>query len=83
MFLEISQNSQDTPVPEPFLNKVAGAACEFWEISKNTFFTEHLWATASAFIRLQMFFSLFVRFHFSHGSVSLKYFCQPWSITKL
>ena len=22
-------------------------SCEFWEISKNTFFTEHLWATAS------------------------------------
>ena len=23
-------------------------SCEFCEISKNTFFTEHLWATASA-----------------------------------
>ena len=22
-------------------------SCKFWEISKNTFFTEHLWATAS------------------------------------
>ena len=22
-------------------------SCEFYEISKNTFFTEHLWATAS------------------------------------
>ena len=22
-------------------------SCEFWNISKNTFFTEHLWATAS------------------------------------
>ena len=44
-----------------FFHKVAGAACsfikketlaqvfscEFCEISKNTFFTEHLWATAS------------------------------------
>ena len=44
-----------------FFNKVAGGACnfikketlaqvfscEFCEISKNTFFTEHLWATAS------------------------------------
>ena len=43
-----------------FFNKVAGQACnfikketlaygfscEFYEISKNTFFTEHLWATA-------------------------------------
>ena len=27
-----------TPVPESF--------CEFWEISKSTFFTEHLWSTA-------------------------------------
>ena len=24
-------------------------SCEFCEISKNTFFTEHLWATASVF----------------------------------
>ena len=23
------------------------SSCEFYEISKNTFFTEHLWATAS------------------------------------
>ena len=22
-------------------------SCDFWEISKNTFFTEHLWVTAS------------------------------------
>ena len=31
-------------------------SCEFCEISKNTFFTEHLWATASAlkFDRLQV-----------------------------
>ena len=45
-----------------FFNKVAGSACnfiknetralvfscEFCEISKNTFFTEHVWATVSA-----------------------------------
>ena len=31
--LEISQNSQET-------------TCELCEISKTTFFTEHLWATA-------------------------------------
>ena len=44
-----------------FFNKVAGSACnfikketlaqlfscEFYEISKNPFFTEHVWATAS------------------------------------
>ena len=48
-----------------FLNKVAGTACnfikketltqvfsfEFSEISKNTFFTEHVWATASVTLR--------------------------------
>ena len=48
-----------------FLSKVAGLqaynfikketlvqvfSCEFSEISKNTFFTEHLWATASVII---------------------------------
>ena len=47
-------------MPEPFFNKVAGLrlqrkkrtlaqvfSCEFCEISKNTFFTEQLWTTAS------------------------------------
>ena len=29
-------------------------SCEFWEISKNTFFTEHLWATASDFFKSMM-----------------------------
>ena len=24
-------------------------SCEFWEISRNTFFTEHIWKTASQF----------------------------------
>ena len=30
-----------------FFNKVAGLSCEFCEISKNTFSTEHLWTTPS------------------------------------
>ena len=63
MFLEISQNSQEnTCVRVFFLNNVWGLqACnfvkketlaqgfsrKFYEISKNTFFAEHLWATAS------------------------------------
>ena len=36
--------------PATLLKKTLAQAfsCEFWEISKNTFFTEHLWATASA-----------------------------------
>ena len=38
-FLEISQNSQE--------NYGTGFSCEFCEITKNTFFTEHLWTTAS------------------------------------
>ena len=43
VFLEIFQNSQEnTCARASFL-----FTCEFCEISKNTFFTEHLWATAS------------------------------------
>ena len=59
MFLEISQNSQeDICVRDSFFNTVACNfikkeylvqlySCEFCEISKNTFFTEHLRTTAS------------------------------------
>ena len=46
VFLEISQNSQENN----FLKKETPAqvfSCEFCEISKNTFFAEHLWKTAS------------------------------------
>ena len=58
MLLEISQNSQEkTCTTVIFLNKAAGLqilvqvlSCESCEISKNTFFTEHLWATASIII---------------------------------
>ena len=48
VFLEISQNSQENT---NFIMKETLAqvfSCEFCEISKNTFFTEHLWTTASA-----------------------------------
>ena len=62
VFLEILQNSQENT--ESFFNKVAGLrcnfikkenlaqvfSCEFSEISKNTLFTEHLWATASYYV---------------------------------
>ena len=58
--LEISQNSQEkTCTRVIFLNKVASIkkdtlaqvlSCKFCEISKNTFFTEHLWTTASIII---------------------------------
>ena len=61
MFLEISQNSQgNTCARVSFLIKLQAKACrfikktlaqkffcEFYEISKNTCFTEHVWTTAS------------------------------------
>ena len=40
VFIEISQNSQESTFG-------TGVSCEFWEIYKNTFLTERLWATAS------------------------------------
>ena len=51
MFLNISQNSQEnTRAKDSFLKKFIIKespaklfSCEFWEIFKNTFFTEHLW----------------------------------------
>ena len=62
MFLEILQNSQEnTCARVSFLIKLQACnfikndtpakvlSCEFCEISKNIFFTEHLWATASEF----------------------------------
>ena len=46
VFLEISQNSQENNfIKKETLTLVFSG--EFCEISKNTFFTEHLWATAS------------------------------------
>ena len=61
VFLEISQNSQEnTCARASFLIKLQACSfikketlaqaflCEFCEISKNIFFTEHLWTTASA-----------------------------------
>ena len=61
LFLKISQNSQENTCARVFFNKVAGDACnfieketlaqlfscEFCEISKNNFFTEHLHTSAS------------------------------------
>ena len=65
MFLEISQNSQENTCA--FLMKLQASACnfikkealsqvfscEFCEISKNIFFTEHLWATTSTLWKKQ------------------------------
>ena len=57
MFWEISQNSLENTCARNtcacnFTKKETLAqvfSCEFCEISKNTFFTEHLWATASVY----------------------------------
>ena len=55
MFLEISQNSQENTcarVSSTSSKKetmVQVLSCEFWEIFNNSFFTEHLRATASGF----------------------------------
>ena len=51
VFLEISQNSQESAYVRVSLLKKETLAevfsSEFCEISKNTFFTEHIWVTAS------------------------------------
>ena len=51
VFLKISQNSQEnTCARVSFLIKFQALglfSCEFCKISKNTFLTEHLWATVS------------------------------------
>ena len=65
VFLEVSQNSHENICTRvSFLIKLQASeacitikketlvmefSCEFWEISKNTFLTEHLWTTASNF----------------------------------
>ena len=62
VFLKISQNSQEKTCARAFfLNKVINFilkrtlaqvfSCEFCEISRHTFFTEHLWATASGYLQ--------------------------------
>ena len=54
VFLQTSQNSQENTCASLFFNKVAGQtlflknlaqvfSCEFCEIRKNTFSTEHIW----------------------------------------
>ena len=52
VFLKTSLNSQKTPVPEPLFNKVAGLRPQNFVKFFNTFFTEHLWTTASVFRNL-------------------------------
>ena len=62
MSLEITQNSQENTCTRVsflinFIKKEALAqvfSCRFCEISKNAFFTEHLWATASVLENCKM-----------------------------
>ena len=46
VFLEISQNSQEACNSIKKETSVQMFSCEFCEISKNNFLTEHLWTTA-------------------------------------
>ena len=51
----VSQNSQENNCARvSFLIKLQAQVlvCEFCEISKNTFFTKHVWATASDYVTL-------------------------------
>ena len=55
VFLEISQNSLENTCDSLCFRIETLAqvfSCEFCEISKNTFFTEHVWATASILITI-------------------------------
>ena len=62
MFLEISQNSKEnTSVRASFLIKLQ-ASGECCEISKNTFFAEHLWTTASVLHHKNLCFIIFIPF---------------------
>ena len=86
LFLEILQNLQEnTCVTVSFLIKLQAFikketlaqvfSCEFCEISKSTFFTEHIWATASEYYQLTVSFhqKSDVKkklFHMVKGSVS-------------
>ena len=70
--------------PEPcnFIKKETLAqvfSCEFCEISKNTFFTEHLRATTSFSFITQI--NLKATFHLSF-SLSLRYHGFSWSLAK-
>ena len=50
VFLKISQNSKENTKAFNVINETLAQvfSCEFCELFKNTFLTEHLWMTASA-----------------------------------
>ena len=51
-------------------------SCEFWEISKNTFFVEHLWATDSESPRQQHPFTEFCSALIEKNKIFLQCFCM-------
>ena len=73
VYLTISQISQENTALESLFNKVVNLQhlnllkndsnrvvfCEFWKIFKNTFFTKHLWVTASEHQKLLRFSDIF------------------------
>ena len=59
VFLDFSQNSQESTCARVFfLAKVF--SCDFCEIFKNNFYTEHFWATASELRHPLMIVTLFM-----------------------
>ena len=70
VFLKISQNSQENIYVRVSIfikfTKIETLArvfsCEVCEISKNTFFTEHVWATASNYVNISAWCSVRVSF---------------------
>ena len=82
VFLEISQNSQENTcarvsilIKLNFIKKETLAqvfSFDFCEISKNTFFTEHVWATAS--LMNWFYYYLSIYFYFWENLTKARYF---------
>ena len=73
VFLQISQNSQQKSVPDWSCRPQSGTllkkrpwqefSCEFCDILKNIFFTEHLWTTASRYSSKYLFYRVSTWLH--------------------
>ena len=90
VFLQISQKftGKNTCARVSFFNNVPGQACncieketlaqmfscEFCEISKNNFFTEHLWATVSGCIKINPKVCNFLKEGLHHWCLCLRSF---------
>ena len=60
-------------------------SCDFSQIYKNTFFTEHLWATASVFYKISVLesFATFIGKHLSWSHFLIKLHALRGSITSV